>query len=56
MWGETDYVASCGDAPIARGHTWRFQPLPVSPVSNTGRNLSDSGYRGHDEEDEDIES
>ena len=36
--------------PIARGQTWLFQPLPVSTVPNTGRNQSDSGYRGLDEE------
>ena len=36
--------------PIARGQTWLFQLLPVSTVSNTGRNQSDSGYRGPDEE------
>ena len=38
--------------PIARGQTWLFQPLPVSTVPNTGRNQSDSGYRGLDEEEE----
>ena len=37
--------------PIARGHTWLSQPLPVSTVPNTGRNQSDSGYRGLDEEE-----
>ena len=37
--------------PIARGQTWLFQPLPVSTVPNTGRNQSDSGYRGLDEEE-----
>ena len=36
---------------IARGQTWLFQPLPVSTVPNTGRNQSDSRYRGLDEED-----
>ena len=36
---------------IARVQTWLFQPLPVSTVPNTGRNQSDSGYRGLDEED-----
>ena len=36
--------------PIARGQTWLFQPLPVSTVPNTGRNQSDSGYRGLDED------
>ena len=38
--------------PIARGQTWLFQPLPVSTVPNTGRNQSDSGYRGLDEEED----
>ena len=37
--------------PIARGQTCLFQPLPVSTVPNTGRNLSNSDYRGLDEED-----
>ena len=37
--------------PIARGQTWLFQTLPVSTVPNTGRNQSDSGYRGLDEEE-----
>ncbi len=32
--------------PITRGQTWLFQPLP-----KTGRNQSDSGYRGLEEED-----
>ena len=36
---------------IARGQTWPCQPLPVSTVSNTGRNLSNSNYRGLDEEE-----
>ena len=36
--------------PTARGQTWVFQPLPVSTVPNTGRNQSDSGYRGLDED------
>ena len=38
--------------PIARGQTWLCQPLPVSTVPNTGRNLSNSNYRGLDEEEE----
>ena len=38
--------------PIARGQTWLFQPLPVSTVPNTGRNQSDSGYRGLGEEEQ----
>ena len=29
--------------------TWLFQPVPVSTVPNTGRNLSNSIYRGLDE-------
>ena len=36
--------------PITCGQTWLFQPLPMSTVPNTGRNQSDSGYRGLDEE------
>ena len=43
------HLMACGDAPIARGQTWLFQPLPVSTVPNTGRNQSDSGYRRIDE-------
>ena len=46
------HLMTCGDAPNC---TWTdlafFQPLPVSTVPNTGRNQSDSGYRGLDEED-----
>ena len=42
--------------PIARGLTWLCQPLPVSTVPNTGRNLSNSrpthNCRGLDEEKE----
>ena len=30
--------------PLARGQTWLCQPLPVSTVPNTGRNLSNSNY------------
>ena len=37
--------------PMARGQTWVFQLLPVSTVPNTGRNQSDSGYRGLDDDD-----
>ena len=46
------HLMTRGYAPnsIARGQTWLFQPLPVSTVPNTGRNQSDSGYRGLDEE------
>ena len=36
--------------PIARGQTWLCQPLPVSTVPNTGRNLSNN-CRGLDEEE-----
>ena len=36
---------------IARGQTWLCQPLPVSTVPNTGRNLSHSNCRGLDEEE-----
>ena len=38
--------------PIARGHTWLYQPSPVSTVPNTGRNLSNGNYGGHDEEED----
>ena len=48
------HLMTCGDAPIARGQTWLFQPLPVSTVPNTGRNQYDSGHRGLDEEEESI--
>ena len=46
----------CTDAsllmpPIARGRTWLCQPLSVSTVPHTGRNLSNSKYRGLDEEE-----
>ena len=40
--------------PIARGQIWLCQPLPVSTVPNTGRNLSNSNYRGLDGEEEQI--
>ena len=39
--------------PIARGHTRLCQTLPVSTVPNTGRNQSDSGYRGLEDDDND---
>ena len=41
---------------IARGQTWLCQPLPVSTVPNSGRNLSNSrpNYRGLDEEEEQL--
>ncbi len=45
---------TCGDAPIARGQTWLCQPLPVSAVPNTGRNLSNSNCQGLDEEEEQL--
>ena len=38
--------------PIARGQTWLCQPLPVSTVPNTGRNISNSNCRGLDVEEE----
>ena len=38
-------------SPIARRVTRLFQPLPVSTVPNTGRNLSNSNYRGLDEQE-----
>ena len=38
--------------PIARGQTWLYQPSPVSTVPNSGGNLSNSNYRGLDEEEE----
>ena len=37
--------------PIARGQPWLCQPLPVSTVPNT---LSNSNYRGLDEEEEQL--
>ena len=46
------HLVTCGDALIARGQTSLCQPLPVSTVPNTGRNLSNSNYRGLDEEEE----
>ena len=44
------YLMTCGDAPNC---TWTdlAVPLPVSTVPNTGRNQSDSGYRGLDDEE-----
>ena len=42
--------------PIARGQTWLYQPSQVSTVPNTGRNLSNSNYGGHDEEEEGMGS
>ena len=47
--GALESLLTCGNAPpppIARGQTWLFQPLSLSTVPNTGRNQSDSGYRG----------
>ena len=38
--------------PHRRGQNWLCQPLPVSTVPNTGRNLYNSNYRGLDEEEE----
>ena len=40
--------------PITRGQTWLCQPLPVSTVPNTGRNVSNSNCRGLDEEEEGL--
>ena len=40
--------------PIARGQTWLCQPLPVSTVPTTGRNLSNSNYRVLDGEEEQL--
>ena len=37
------HLMTCGNAC---GQTWLFQPLTVSTVPNTGRNLSNSNYRG----------
>ena len=48
------HVMTCGDAPIAHGQTWLCQTLPVSTVPNTGRNLSNSNYRGLDGEEEQL--
>ena len=44
-------MTRCGNPAIARGQTWLLQPVPVPTVPNTGRNQSDSAYRGLDEED-----
>ena len=47
------HIMTCGDAlklHVDR-QTWLCQPLPVSTVPNTGRNLSNSNYGGLDEED-----
>ena len=38
--------------PIARGQSWLCQPLSVSNVPSTGGNLSNSNYRGLDEEEQ----
>ena len=45
------HLMTCDDAPIARGQIWLSQPLPVSTVPNTGRNLSNISYRGLGEEE-----
>ena len=37
--------------PITRGQAWLCQPLAVSTVPNTGRNISISNYRGLEEEE-----
>ena len=42
------HLMTCGDAPNC---TWTDLALPVSTVPNTGRNQSDSRYRGLDEEE-----
>ena len=53
--GETQAMShfiTCDDAPNC---TWAYlviQTLPVSTVPNTGRNLSNTNYRGLDVEDE----
>ena len=44
--GTITCLMTCYDAPIALGHTWLFQPLPVSTVPNTVSNLHNSSYRG----------
>ena len=44
-------LMTCDDAPNCTGMTCLSQPLPVSIVPNTGRNLSNSSYRGLNEED-----
>ena len=36
---------------FAHRHTWLFQLLPVSTVPNTEKNISNSNYRGLDEEE-----
>ena len=61
--GTMSRLMTCGDAlhatslayrtpPIVCGQTWLYQPSPVSTVPNTGRNLSNSNYGRHDEEEE----
>ena len=35
---------------FGHGPSWQCQPLPVSTVPNIVRNLSNSNYRGPDEE------
>ena len=45
------HLMTCGDAPNC---TWTDLAFPtLAGVPNTGRNQSDSGYRGLDEEAED---
>ena len=46
------HLMTCGDAPNCTWTDWLCQPLPVSTVPNTGWNLSNSTYRGLDEEEE----
>ena len=41
----------CWCSQLHHGQTWLSQPLSVSTVPNTGRNLPNSSYRGLDEED-----
>ena len=48
------HLMTCGDAPIARGQAWLFQPLPVSTVPNTVTNQYNSNYRGLDQEEEQL--
>ena len=56
LWGETDNVSSYDMSHLMmpqlhHRQTWLSQPLSVSTVPNTGRNLPNSSYRGLDEED-----
>ena len=46
------HLMTCGDAPNCCTRTdLPMQPLPVTTVPNTGKNLYDSNYRGLDGEE-----